>query len=92
MEIISKTERKRDVINGLTVEGDVYQQTQGDGTDVARVDNGTVRDGEGQWTASFYLQSDGALQVNFAAGATERGAVLTAIEAFVAEAITEVEP
>ena len=87
METISKTERKRDVINGMTVEGDVHQQTQSDGTGVARVDNGRVKIDKGEWIASFYQQSDGALQVNFAAGVAERGAVLTAIEGFIAEAI-----
>ena len=76
----------RGVFDGLTIEADVCQPTAGE-SGRARIDNGRVRsEEEDAYVASFYAQG-GEMQVNFATGARQRGAVLAAIEKFMAEAI-----
>lgn len=89
METISKSKRLRGVWDGLTVEGDVKVTvipSKG-----WRVDDGRVAAGKEEWLASWWLNRDGAVQVNFTAGVADKGAILSAIDTFIAEAKAEID-
>lgn len=81
METISSTETKRDAINGMTVQGTVYNDVQNPGN--SRIENGSVNNEDGQWMASWRLNGDNSFNINYAAQATDRVTILEAIETFI---------
>ena len=81
METISSSETKRDVINGLTVQGTVYNDVQNPG--YSRIDSGAVNGEDGEWLASWSLNSDNALNLNYSGRVTDREGVLTVVESFI---------
>lgn len=81
METISSSETLRDVINGMAVRGTVYKDLQNPSN--SRIDSGSVNTEDGQHLASWSLNGDNALNLNYSGQATDRAAVLTAIETFI---------
>lgn len=84
METTARTESKKGVFNNLTVTGDVresFYPIKG-----WRVDNGHVNNDNGEHLASWWLNSDETQQVNFGSNATDKGAILDAIDGFISSA------
>lgn len=85
MEKISSSETLRDVINGMTVQGTVHKE----GADNSRIENGSIAAENGQWLANWAQGGDNSLSVNYGGHCSDRAAVLSAIESFIAEATAE---
>lgn len=84
MEVISTTKNLRESINGMTVSATVkYGEYEGN-----KIDNGIVKDANGHWLTSWWLGRDNTLNTTFTSTATDRNAILAAIDAFV-EAVSE---